>query len=345
MFYLNENNTFSEWGNYYLHQIQPNISLNYHKSLICNLNHANKFIGNIPMNQIKAHHIDDMLSSLAQFSPTINKPLGKRTLKYIRNLISRIFEFAIENDILLRNPAKGRKIPKKAVITELRSLNQTEQHLVFITKQHKLYITSLIFMLAGLRRGELICLEWSDIDFDNCEIIINKSVYENNNKFIIQHQAKTDLSIRRIKIPLFLLKLLKQSSQYTNSRYICSNSQGNIHTPSSWRSAWKSYISSINEKYWSILKGQAVSKFNPKGLKQIIYFTPQMLRHTYATLLYLSEVDVKTTSHLLGHSNVITTLQIYTHIQNSMLTLSITKLDEYLSEQFKSVVSHTSIAI
>ena len=99
MFYLNENNTFSEWGNYYLHQIQPNISLNYHKSLICNLNHANKFIGNIPMNQIKAHHIDDMLSSLAQFSPTINKPLGKRTLKYIRNLISRIFEFAIENDI------------------------------------------------------------------------------------------------------------------------------------------------------------------------------------------------------------------------------------------------------
>ena len=70
-------------------------------------------------------------------------------------------------------------------------------------------------MLAGLRRGELIFLEWSDIDFDNCEIIINKSVYENNNKFIIQHQAKTDLSIRRIKIPLFLLKLLKQSSQYT----------------------------------------------------------------------------------------------------------------------------------
>ena len=70
-----------------------------------------------------------------------------------------------------------------------------------------------------------------------------------------------------------------------------------------------------------------------------------MLRHTYATLLYLSEVDVKTASHLLGHSNVITTLQIYTHIQNSMLTLSITKLDEYLSEQFKSVVSHTSIAI
>ena len=115
----------------------------------------------------------------------------------------------------MRNPANGRKIPKKAVITELRSLNQTEQHLVFITKQHKLYITSLIFMLAGLRRGELICLEWSDIDFDNCEIIINKSVYENNNKFIIQHQAKTDLSIRRIKIPLFLLKLLKQSSQYT----------------------------------------------------------------------------------------------------------------------------------
>lgn len=295
------------------------------------------------MNQIKVHHIDAMLSSLAQFSPTVNRPLGKRTLKYIRNLISRIFEFAIENDVLLRNPARGRKIPKKATVTQLRALNQTEQNLVFITEHHKLYITSLIFMLAGLRRGEMICLEWSDIDFDNCEIIINKSVYENNNKFIIQHQAKTDLSLRRIKIPLFLLNLLRQVSQFTNSRYICSNSKGSMHTPSSWRSAWKSYISSINEKYWSILKGQNVSKFNPKGLRQIIYFTPQMLRHTYATLLYLSEVDVKTASHLLGHSNVVTTLQIYTHIQNSMLTLSITKLNDYLSEQFKSIVSYSSI--
>lgn len=47
MFQLTENNIFSEWGNYYLQQIQPNISLNYHKSLICNFNHANRFIGNI----------------------------------------------------------------------------------------------------------------------------------------------------------------------------------------------------------------------------------------------------------------------------------------------------------
>lgn len=53
--------------------------------------------------------------------------------------------------------------------------------------------------------------------------------------------------------------------------------------------------------------------------------------HTYATLLYLSGVDVLTAAKLLGHSNVKTTIAIYTHLDDLMLSKSVDKLDSYLS--------------
>lgn len=59
--------------------------------------------------------------------------------------------------------------------------------------------------------------------------------------------------------------------------------------------------------------------------------TAHYLRHTYATLLYLSGVDVLTAAKLLGHSNVKTTIAIYTHLDDLMLSKSVDKLDSYLS--------------
>lgn len=108
-----------------------------------------------------------------------------------------------------------------------------------------------------------------------------------------------------------------------------------MHTPSSFRSAWKSYICDLNCTFGGYKDGKC-NKYDPHGLPMMIErITPHMLRHTYATLLYSSGVDVLTASKLLGHSDIKTTLEIYTHLEETMASKSIEKLNIYVTELFK----------
>ena len=78
--------------------------------------------------------------------------------------------------------------------------------------------------------------------------------------------------------------------------------------------------------------GQVPKAFNsPSGIPQVLErFTAHQLRHTYATLLYISGVDVLTASELLGHSNIEITLKIYTHLDEQFRELNISKFDNYI---------------
>ena len=76
------------------------------------------------------------------------------------------------------------------------------------------------------------------------------------------------------------------------------------------------------------------SKFHPDGVPKKIKITAHMLRHTYATMLYTSGVDVKTAAKLLGHSDKQTTIQIYTHLEDSKKIYSISKFEKYIEKNF-----------
>ena len=92
--------------------------------------------------------------------------------------------------------------------------------------------------------------------------------------------------------------------------------------PCSLSSMWDSYLIDLNVKYG--YAKQNVSKYNPKGLPmRIERFTPHYLRHTYATILYLQGVDMVTAKQYLGHSDIRTTINIYTDLENnSKISLS-----------------------
>lgn len=72
------------------------------------------------------------------------------------------------------------------------------------------------------------------------------------------------------------------------------------------------------------------SKFDPNGYPKMLTIKPHQLRHTYATLLYLSGTDPLTASKLLGHSSVQLTLDIYTHLDEQYKTLDITNFNNFL---------------
>lgn len=97
---------------------------------------------------------------------------------------------------------------------------------------------------------------------------------------------------------------------------------------------WESYLKELNFKYgdFSPFEKRPKSRFDPKGVPFVIdNLTPHMLRHTYATMLYISGVEVLTAKEQLGHTDIKTTLDIYTHLDKQYKDKELDKLDEYLN--------------
>lgn len=333
MFQLTETSTIRAWGELFLCKKQGEVSTGHLKSLKSCLKHINNFFGDRAINSIRALEIDNFLKSPLLVNKINNQPLSKKTLTSIRNTFIGIYDFANENEIFIHNPARGRKIPKRAPQTKRRPLHDYEIKLVEQSEGCRMYSAALTFLYAGLRRGELIPLQWTDIDFQNQEICINHSVYQSGNKFIVQDCLKSDAGKRVVKIPKILCDILKQEELEYRSVFVCSQTDGSMHSVTSWKQAWNSYLNHLNYMYWCRERGKTFSKFDPNGYPKSIHITPHMFRHTYATMLYLSGIDLLTMKYLLGHADIKTTLQIYTHIQNSFQKIDIDKFEQFLTKR------------
>lgn len=179
-------------------------------------------------------------------------------------------------------------------------------------------------LYAGLRKGEVTALQWSDIDFNNKTISVTKSYNFKTNKI---KSPKTQAGIRTVHVPENLLEFLQSTPK--KSIYVVTSASGNIMTDIAWRRLWNSYMTDLDIKYGKRTK--KISKFDPqKGAIIIKTFTPHQLRHTYCTILYNAGVDVLTAQYLMGHSDAKTTLAIYTHLQKKQKDKSINKLNEFL---------------
>lgn len=314
---LNHNSEFGEWKKVYLQKRKIEISETQYTNLLSTSKHTIP-LDDMPINEIKVYHIDYFLSHKAVNLIT-GKTLSKKTLKNIRDFISNVFKFAIENDILLRNVAEARPItagkPKKG----RRQLTELEKRLVEQYTEHYVYPAVMILLYTGIRRGELIALEWSNIQFEERVIVINSSIYSEHGKFKLKEGAKTEAGTRLIPIPDILFDILLRLKCKTNSQFVFSRKNGEMHSESSWRRAWESYLTYLNQCYYNEKTGENRSLFHPDGIPKTIKFTAHMLRHTYATTLYCAKVEIKDAQNWLGHANASTTLDVYTHIEKSII--------------------------
>ena len=185
-------------------------------------------------------------------------------------------------------------------------------------------------MYSGLRRGELIPLTWNDIDLKNKTIRVNKTVDLKGKKPKVKKEAKSSAGLRTVRIPQRLVSYLKNQKQ--DKILVCPAASGKMMTAAAWRALWKSYVKELNLKYGKVKKATK-SKFAHSMPMTIPPITAHWLRHTFATLLYLSGVDVITAKEQLGHADVKTTLNIYTHLDKQFKEKNIEKLDDYLEEQ------------
>lgn len=324
---------FSDVSSIWLSRHTADLSYVYATEITHIVERLNCYLGNMDISNIKPLHIEQIIFEYFTRNLYTHKPSSKRTLKMILQTARSIFDYAIDNDFVFRNPACRVKIPKRAVTVERRALIDNEQKLILMTDD-KAKTAAWIMMFCGLRRGEIIPLDWNSIDFQTRTLTIDKSVSQiSSNVFIIKNGTKNGKS-RIVTVPRFVIEHLEEVKKRNKSQFVISQSSGAMHTPSSFRSMWKTYEFSLNYTAYA-RQGGIRNKYDPQGIPQIIeHITPHMLRHTYATLLYTAGVDMKTAQQLLGHSSEEITLKIYTHLQEEKRKFSIEQFENFVENKF-----------
>lgn len=167
--------------------------------------------------------------------------------------------------------------------------------------KYRAMITLLLY--SGMRRGELCGLEWSDINFPECLVDINKSSLYITGKGTIEDTTKTFSSKRVIKLPAPVMDLLAEyKKEQTLERFKLGDK---------WENSDKLFTQ------WNgapIYPGTVTSWFSDFVKRNNLpAVSVHSLRHTNATLLIANGTDLRTVSKRLGHSNMTTTGNIYTH--------------------------------
>lgn len=277
---------------------------------------------NVPASKIKSQDLQSILNNLAEYHDG-NKPLGHKTLMEARRAVRAVFDMAIP-EIVQYNPATKTILPAGQPQKEREALPDYQRKWIEETP-HRAQIAAMLMLYAGLRRGEVCALTWADIDFNKKLITVNKALEMKVGK---EKGTKTAAGVRMVRMPAVLYQFLL--SQPHNVLYVVHSARGTRMTDTAWRRMWDSYMIELNIKYGY---AGAANKYNPEGLKMRIKpFTAHQLRHTYASMLYMAGVDVLTARDQLGHTDIKTTLSIYTHLDKRYKNNSMDKLDSFLDK-------------
>ena len=323
--------TFSTLADKWLKQKHGKVSNNWYISYKSYMNALNEHLGDKMIKEIRKSDIEVIINNHFKVNPNTGKPASKKHLVNLLSTAKQIFNYAINDRIIEFNPAQNIELPKINEPIKRRALSDEEQQWI-LTTNHRAKRAAMIMMYAGLRRGELVVLTWSDINLDEGTISVNKSGELENGKFIIKNTAKTKASIRIIDIPRRLVDYLRFEKR--DSILVCTNTHGLPHTETSWRRMWDSYLNEINFQHGNFgpFQQKPKSKFDPKGTPFVIpRFTAHWLRHTFCTLMYLAGCDILTARNQMGHTDINTTLGIYSHLDAVYKRKSMSKLDDFLN--------------
>lgn len=241
------------------------------------------------------------------------------------SVINRVFKYAVLMDILNSNPF-DKVIKPKSRQTQRKGNFLTKEELKEFLRLAQTATLSYFFPLVhlmsytGLRQGEALALKWSDIDFENKKITVNKTAVRIKEKQTLQ-TPKTKNSKRVISIDPATLSILKSWKKdqikiyFKNGKHF-EGDENFIFT--NQRGDWV-HIHNFIRYFKRFIADNSLKPITPHGL-----------RHTHASLLFSAGVEPKNISDRLGHSTVQITLDLYTHITEEQRSDTVEKLIEYM---------------
>ncbi|WP_353485964.1 tyrosine-type recombinase/integrase [Apilactobacillus xinyiensis] len=284
-------------------------------------NHILPAFGNKRIRTIKINEIQIAVNQWFKLAPN--------NFKKWFNYTSNVFDYAIKEQYIKDNPCKLVNIPKKQVAYGDKPANfwDKNQLLNFFSyidpsKELEKYTLFRVLAFAGVRRGECLALTWDDINFDEQTIRINKTLTQGLKGKQIVQAPKTRKGRRTIKMDKSTMDYLEQWRLSQRKRYLMlgfntfqknqlvfasnTNNHKCLNTPAKWLK--------------KIIQEHNLTRITVHGF-----------RHTHASALFSAGASIKEVQERLGHEDIQTTMDIYTHVTNQQNQEAVNKLVKYLN--------------
>ena len=287
------------------------------------------FIGAYKLRAVSATQLQQLLNRRAGYSAS---DTGK-----LRIVLKTMFRQAAENRLIPHDPATGLKMPKTSK-GKHRSLTDEERAALIAAadadrvdgkpNNSGLWVLSMLY--CGLRPGETAALRWADVDLD-AGVLHVRQAKEAHSKSI--KAPKTSSGVRDIPIHKDYLSRLRDAKQ--TSEYVFTQRDGKTPiTESSMSRMWETV-----KKYMDLALGAKTERIKPDGRrKHITVITESVLaddidlyclRHTFCTDLQRKGVPLNVAKELMGHADITTTANIYTHSTPDVLETARSLIDSF----------------
>ena len=285
-------------------------------------------LGYYDLNEIKPSDIRKLINKLE------SDGLGYSTQSRVKIMLADIFDKAVMDDMIVKNPAKGVRITRKDHFE--RRVFSKEEQITFFECSKGTYFDNLFVVAVntGMRIGEICALTWEDIDFKNKKIRINKTLsyrkLEGDEKKTFHiGPPKTKTSNREIPISSACEKALKK--QFILRNNIMSSRKAK---------PLKGFedILFVSRKGWPLCDQTVIDaldkivneiNYSRDEGEQFQHLSPHCFRHTFATRCFEAGIPPKTVQILLGHASLDMTMNLYTHVLEDKKDEALVALNDY----------------
>lgn len=265
------------------------------------------FLGHRSITDLNVNEIDAWLAHLKAIG------LSASTRKKARQTCNTIFKFAIRKRYALQNPVLDSQVPanEPGFVTQVQpplTLKEAHSYLEYF-RDTDLDLLIFLALLTGMRRGEMIGLNWSDISFDDLTLTINRTAKEttlrrsdgSSKTELVLNPPKTSHSKRKIPIEKeVMLALKRQQNRQRKQKLKAGSAWQDTDAVFTSEFGTRMYPSNIYKRYVKLIKHS-----------DLRYVRPHDLRHTVAVLGLDAEMPLEEISRLLGHSTLSVTMDIY----------------------------------
>lgn len=265
-------------------------------------NHIYPVLGNVALKKITPMHIQKF------YSQKIDEGLSAGMIQNLGVLLGKVFRAAQEwgmiNKNVVQQVRKPTYRPKQMKVWTQEEVNKFLKE----TQDSRFHVVYLLALTTGMRKGEILGLQWKHIDFQNATISVQQTIVYANKKLYLK-EPKTAKSRRLITIPEFVVSYLRRYKIMMPPNELDTVAQG-LRQP-------LAYPATLEKVYYQDLDRVDVPRIRFHDM-----------RHTHATILLKLGLNPKVVQERLGHTNIATTLNTYSHVLPSMQKDTAEKLNE-----------------